>query len=390
MTVSKKTWFTAILAAGALTWGLAGGAAPVQAADKYDATLYIAAMGGHFAKADVTIVPGDEAPIKLNKLTKIDIGDEETHPTHDARIDNNNRKRMFWSTYHIDPNTKMTHVGVSDLTTGEVLKDINVSIPKEATKTHHMYCASAQTKDYYIPISMANKGYIDVFRKSDLKLVQRIFLEGTEADIKAPYLFYHGTNSPDMKKILITINEAETPQGKPIGKMHLFMLDADALVHGKVKVLAKGIAPGAPGKTMSFRQYFSPDGKYIANSGADRMYLIDANTLKVLDSEMMGKLEENHDAIFTPDSKYIIATSRTKTLTDGNYKKISYKTPFCSEEIADKELGPDDYMMDGQVKLYDVAARKFIGKATSTCTPCHKAEEVDQHAVLCGIDANWK
>jgi len=53
-------------------------------------------------------------------------------------------------------------------------------------------------------------------------------------------------------------------------------------------------------------------------------------------------------------------------------------------------IAGDNYIMDGQLKLYDVAARKFIGNPTSVCLSCHNREEVGEHAVLCGIDANWK
>ena len=104
----------------------------------------------------------------------------------------------------------------------------------------------------------------------------------------------------------------------------------------------------------------------------------------------MGKLEENHDAMFTPDDKYVIATSRTKTLNSGNAKKISRGSASCAEEIAPKELGNEDYTMDGQLKLYDVANKKFVGEATSTCLACHNEEGLDVHAVLCGLDANFK
>lgn len=367
---------------------------PASAADQYSATFYVAAMGGHFAVADMTIDPGNEYPLQLHQLDKIDIGDNETHATHDPRIDVNNRNILFWSTYHIDPNTNQTHVGKTDLSTGQKILDINVPTPEEATHTHHMYCASAQTKDYYLPISMTNKAYIDVFRKSDLYHVRTVFLEGTDADIHKPYLFYHGINSPDMTKLLITINEAEKDQGAPVGKLHLFLLDMNEIIKGRVKVLAHNVVPGKPGRTMSFRQYFSPDGKLIANSGADRMYLLNAETLELLDAEMLDPSEENHDDIFTPDSKYIIATSRTKMLETAA-SKLSLKNPFCQTEISGQDdprklIKEDNFIMDGQLKLYDVAAQKFIGNATSVCMPCHNKEGVEQHAVLCGIEANWK
>ncbi len=390
MQICKKNWVKTMVA-GAMGAGLIAAGAATSQAQTYEATFYVAAMGGHFAKAECTIDPAAKNPIHLNKLTKIDIGDAESHPVHDARIDVNDPNIMFWSTYHIDPKTKKTHVGKTDLRTGKVIMDVDVDTPAAATITNHMYCASGQTKDMYMPVSMSNKGYIDVFRKSDLKRMHTVFLEGTPADIKKPYVFYHGTNSPDMPKFFMTINEADKDQGTPIGKMDLLMLDAKELAKGKVKVLNTGVAPGTKGKTYSFRQYFSPDGKLIANSGGDRMYLIDAKTLKILDNQMMLPLEENHDAIFTPDSKYVIATSRTKSLVGGNYEKTNRKHSECAgEQSSKKELGPDDYFMDGQLKLYDVAAKKFVGTPTSVCLACHNEEGVEQHAVLCGLDAVWK
>jgi hypothetical protein len=168
------------------------------------------------------------------------------------------------------------------------------------------------------------------------------------------------------------------------------LLDAKALESGTVKLLKKGVIPGNAGKTINFRSTFSPDGKMIAMSGADTMYIVDAETLKLIVAQPMGKLEENHDAMFTPDSKYIIATSRTKTLATGNAKKISRKDYGCVEETAPGKLGNEDFTMDGQLKLYDVAAKKFIGQSTSTCLACHNEEGLEAHAVLCGLDANFK
>jgi hypothetical protein len=272
-------------------------------------------------------------------------------------------------------NVRVAHVGQTDLATDEVLQDMLISIPHEATKIKALYCASGQTKDYFIPISMANKGYIDVIQKSDMKLVQRVFLEGTAADIGKPYKFYHGITSPDEKKLVVSINEAATDHGDLVGKMHFIELDVEALIKGEVKVLNKGLAT-APGTFVSFRQYYSPDGKYIANSAGGYMLLMDAKTLTPIDTEPMPTLGENHDAIFTPDGKYVIATSRTKV------PNADCATP--------ENPGPNEFLMDGTLMLYDVAAKKFIGKEVSVCATCHKEEGVDAHAVLCGLDATWK
>ena len=389
--ISKKTCMYALVAAGALTLGTLGFQSSALAGN-YNADVYVAGMGGHFAKATVEIDPSSPAPIHLKALDKVDIGDGASHPTHDARIDANNRNLMFWSTYKIDHDVDAPHVGATDLKTGEKIMDIVAPIPEKAqNNTKSLYCASAQTKDFYFPIAMTSKGYIDVFQKSDMKRIASVFLEGTEADPGVPYKFYHGVNSPDMSKILISINEADTDHGKPVGKIHLMLLDAKALEKGDVKLIKRAAIPGNAGKTINFRSTYSPDGKLISLSGADTLYIIDADTLKVVDAQPMGKLEENHDAMFTPDSKYVIATSRTKTLNAGNRKTISRANPNCQEEIfGGDKLSQEDYTMDGQLKLYDVAAKKFIGQATSTCLACHNEEELDVHAVLCGLDANFQ
>lgn len=378
MRISKKAVMSTVIA-GSVTFGMLSFGSHAEAA-KYNATFYVAGMGGHFAKAEVEIDPAKTtSPLRLKKLTKIDIGSKATHPVHDARIDANDSNTMFWSTYKIDKseelaNIQVAHVGKTDLKTGEVISDMMVDIPALATKTGSLYCASAQAKDHFLPISMANKGYIDVFQKSDLKRVQRLMLEGTEADIGKPYKFYHGTNNPAMDKLLITINESDTDHGNTVGKMHLIELDMDKAVKGEIKVTNKGLATGT-GAFISFRQDYSPDGKLIANSAAGSMLLIDAKTLTVIDNEPMANLEENHDAIFTPDGKYVIATSRSKAVLAN-----------CENPA---KPGPDEYIMDGRLKLYDVAAQKFVGEPLSVCNTCHSQEGVEEHAVLCGLDANF-
>lgn len=377
MKLSKKGMIST-LAATALTMGIV---ATSVASDKYEVTYYVAGMGGHFAKAVCTIDPSAETPITVNELTKIDIGDGASHPVHDARIDYKDRDTMYWSTYKLDPATGKTHVGKTNLKTGEVIQDVDVATPENVKITKKMYCASGQTEDYFMPITMSSPAYIDVFAKKDLDLKHRVFLEGTEADPKIPYKYYHGTTSPDMKKMIIAINETDTDYGTGVGRLHMKMLDAKALEQGKVKLLASGVADGNKKKTISFRQYWSNDSTMIANATGDIMFVIDANTLETLDTETMPPLEETHDAMFTPDDKYIVATSRTKAV--------------YNEACADPQHpGPDDFLMDGQLKLYDVQAKKFIGKATSVCLACHDEEigpgEDGVHAVLCGLDGNFK
>ncbi len=349
-------------------------AAPMASGKTYNATFYVAGMGGHFAEAETVIDPTAAQPITVTKLTKIDIGDRTTHPTHDARIDSNDRNIMFWSTYKIDKEAHGAHVGKTDLRTGKIIQDVVVDVPEGLTDTKSMYCASGQSKDTFIPLSMTSLAYIDVFNKSNLQRTQRVFLEGSAADT-GPYKFYHGNSNNAMTKLLVIKNAADSPHGKTSGKMDLVELDMDNLNQGKVKVLNKGTVAGTPG-SITFRAYYSPDDSMIAASGADVMFLIDAKTLQAIDVEPMGNLEQNHDAMFTPDGKYIIATSRTK--------QVGLE---CENPQAPKE---GEFTMDGQLKLYDVAAKKFVGQPTSVCLACHNKEGVEEHAILCGLDGNFK
>lgn len=144
-------------------------------------------------------------------------------------------------------------------------------------------------------------------------------------------------------------------------------VDYELKENGKFNVLAKNtITGGTPGKTIGFRLYFSQDGRFVFQSAADRGYLIDAKTLKVLDeeTEMSG---ENHDIMPTPDGKYAIFTLREKV-----------------KDAKGKES------VDGTLQLYDVEARKIVGKSTSVCKTCHDDSDVTGKAILCGIDANWR
>ncbi len=329
------------------------------AATTYSGTMYVSAMGGHFAVADITIDPSKETPIAVNSLDKIDIGDKTSHPTHDPRIDAKDRSKMFWSTYKLDKDGNV-HVGVSDLKTGKVIKDVALKLDPRAKWTGALYCGSGQTKKSFLPVTMTDEAYIDVFDKKTLKLKHRVFLDYKPGETK----FYHGTNSPDMKKFLVAVNLADN--GNLNGKIDLVMLDLPALEKGKVKVLAKNQVTGEPGKTITFRQYFTKDGKYVVQSARDRMFVIDAKTLKLV-KEQMVNAGENHDVMPTPDGKYAVLTVR--------------------ETVKNKE-GKD--VVDGTLQLFDMQAKKLVGGTTSTCLKCHDDIGIAGSAILCGIDGNWK
>jgi len=337
----------------------------------YSATVYIAGMGGHFAAADITIDPNDTGePIKINKLDRIVIGDKKTHPTHDPRIDNTDRNILFWSTYVLDPNGKQ-HVGKSDLRTGEVIKDVAMDPdPRSPAKKPPVYCGSGQSKEYFMPVFMGSEGYVDIFDKKTLEHKKRMYI--SDIGFKpGTYQFVHGTNSNDGKKFLLTIQEMK--DGKSTGKIDFVLVDLPALEKGKWKVIAKASHTGEPGKTLTFRQYFTKDDRYIFQSAADRIWVLDASNLKLVDEKMVDG--QVHDMMPTPDGKYGILTIRQTTEAyDVEGKPIAGKT-----------------ITDGMLQLYDFDAKKIVGKQVSVCVACHKDMGIgDRSAVLCGIDGNFK
>lgn len=345
---------------------------PAAAAAKktYSVRLYIGGMGGHFAKVDAIIDPNNpEEPLKIDSLERVVIGTKETHALHDPRIDVNNGNNLFWSTIALDPEGKM-HVGKSDLKTGKVIKDAALIPDKRSPGSKPpVYCASGQTKKYYMPVFMGTEGYVDVIDKKTLQLKHRVFVSDLGYKPEA-YTTVHGTNSSDMKKFLVTINLAEG--GKSNGKVDFILVDLPSLEKGKWKVIAKNTLSGEPEKTISFRQYFASNGKYIYQAGGDRLWVIDAATLKLVDEKMVeGQM---HDAMPSPDGKYALLTIRNSTAAlDAQGNSISGKT-----------------ITDGALKLYDFQARKITGKAVSTCQTCHKNLGLgDKNAVFCGIAGNW-
>lgn len=363
-----------------LTFTTVDTAAPtaVAAAGKtYTGTVYVAGMGGHFAKAEVTIDPANaKEPVKVGELDRIVIGDNKTHPTHDARIDVNDRNTMFWSTYTPDPNKKM-HVGKSDLKTGNVIKDVALTPEAKAPgEKAPLYCASGQSKKFYMPVFMGQEGYVDVIDKATMENKHRVWVSDL-GYAKGTYKFTHGINSPDMKSFLLVLNQAK--EGKGTGDIDFILVDMASLEQGKLKQLAKNTLKGTPDKTITFRQYFSNDGKHIFQSAGDRLWVLNAKTLAKVDEKMMPEGSQIHDAQTTPDDKFALLTVRSVTEgCDADGKAIV------------KE-GKTVDITDGVFMLYDAGAKKLYDKSTSTCLACHKGIGLgDKNAVLCGLDTNWK
>lgn len=349
----------------------------VAAGKTYNAIVYVAGHGGHFAKSDVTIDPSNATdPIKVNNLDKLDIGDKSTHVNHDARIDSADSNVLFWATYKLDPAGKM-HVGKSDLKSGKVIQDIALTPDPRATgEKGPLYCASGQSNKFYLPVFMGVEAYVDVFDKKDLSHKHRVFISDL-GYAKGTYQFAHGTNSPDMKTFLLTMNQVK--DGKMNGDVDFVLVDLASLEKGKFKQIAKNTLKGEATKTITFREYFSNDGKRIYQSAGDRLWVLDAKTLALIDEKMMPAGGQNHDAMATPDGKFALLTVRTVTAgcdADG-------------KAIVKEGKGVD--ITDGTFMLYDASAKKLNEKSVSTCLGCHKGMGLgDKNAILCGLDANWK
>jgi len=369
---------SAVTFLGYLGFTLLDTTTPVAVAAKkmYSTTVYVAGHGGHFAKADVTIDPNNaENPVKVNSLDMVSIGTPDSHKTHDARIDSADSNTLFWSTYALDKDGKM-HVGKSDLKTGKVIKDVALTPdPRSPAKTGPVYCASGQSKAYYMPVFMGSEGYIDVIDKKTMEMKHRVFV--SDLGYKpGTYQFVHGNNSNDMKKFAIVLSQ-KGEDGKMNGKQDVILVDLPSLEKGKMKELKRATFTGEAGKTITFRQYFSKDDKYIYQSAADRMWVLDAATLKMVDEKMTKPdFGENHDVQPTPDGKYALLTLRTADSIG------------CDPE---GKPTPDKKITDGTLLLYDADAKKLVGKPVSVCFDCHRnMGKGDKNAILCGIASNYK
>lgn len=261
------------------------------------------------------------------------------------------------------PPTRL-EVGVYSISKGKSTGEVTFTRPDEAT-TAPWYCGSGQTDTKFIPVSMSVKGYVDVWDKAKLQasdsgaLDHRVWLHGAvgNGDFGTDYKFYHGTDTIDGTKMLISANRIG-PDGFT-GNIDLYYLDMADLVAGKVNVLQENRITGNPKTTITFRQFFTNDGKYLLQSGADIFFLVDAETLEVVDQQ--GDLAgENHDAMPTPDDKYAILTVRTPT--------------------------DDPKVKDGALQLYDIEAKELVGGAVSVCDDCHASMGIKGSAILCGID----
>lgn len=347
----------------------------------YEGTLYISSMGGYFVKTPVKIDPTKETPIEVGTQERILLHPNITvskkiYATHDARIDHA-RNIMFWSVYFEDKdpvtNKSYVHVGKIDLATNKVVADVKIDKdPKVWVPIQ--YCASGQTKDKYLVVMMGSESYILILDKDTLKEERRVYLN--IPGIPQNYLWPHGTNSPDMKEfaLVMTLSDKQGifPRGSTT-EQKFYILDMESLLKGEIKILREKTITSDPKMSAFFRQYFTPDGKYLLQSNRDRALILDAKTLEVK-AEIMAPAVgyENHDFFTTGDGKYGILTWRVPV-----------------------ELEPGKKTMDGRIQLVDIEKGKYVGEPVSVCNACHLKGVADwitkgKTAVTCGLDGIWK
>lgn len=377
----------ASVALAVLAVAVAATAVTASEARKYTGTVFIAGHGGHVAQVGVTIDPANtrepltvKAQMQDNaKLTvsmkKHQNGSSE-YKLHDVRLDG---KELYWSTYNLDAAGKL-HYGKVDLANGnKVVADIAVAVDPRASQpapkpdAMPYYCASGQTKGYYMPMTMSNEAYITVIDKKDLTKSFNVFLDSVLPD--ANYKFLHGATDPTGTKLLTVVNVSDVPQGKTTGDHLLLMLDAKALEQGKVVKLAEGSVfgdgTGPFGASITFRATWSADGSKIFLAGGDRVWILDATDpgLKPLNGEE-GDVRiggQSHDMMPTSDGKYALITLR--------------RLPYEGTDDAKK--------LDGALQLYDVAKGQVIGEPVSVCNGCHKAAMGSNlNSTLCGMDGH--
>ncbi|TAN40953.1 MAG: caspase family protein [Nitrospirae bacterium] len=332
--------------------------------------LYASGMGGHIAKIKIVIDANNEYnPIRITKLDRLVIGAKRDYPIQDVRIDYQDSNIIFWSTYVLDSIGKQ-HIGKTDLATGNIILDAAIDPDYRApAKRPPMFKASGQSTSSYLPVFMGVEGYVDVFDKKTLRHVRRMFISDIGYSVGA-YQFLHGTSSNDGKKFLIVINEVSN--GKGNGNVDFILVDLPALERGEWKVILKKRHTGVAGRTIPFRQYFSVDDRYIFQSAGDRIWILDAFSLQLVDEKMVdGQI---HDLMPSPDNKYAIMAMRQATdARDDSGNTIRGKV-----------------ITDGAIQLYDFNKRKIIGNQVSVCLGCHIGMGVgDKSAVLGGIDAAW-
>ncbi len=337
---------------GHVTCGIDG---PLTGTGPYTGTIYMASTsGGHIVRVPVTIDPtntGNE--IAVGAITKINLtstfgATNKTHNFHDVRYDAATN-RVYYSAIVADSAggavNGQTHLGYVDIGASNAVHDATIETTA-AAQAQIVYCASAQTADYYIPMTMSYPAYIDVIRKNTVK---------TGAAL---------TSTP--KQLYVAVNETTAGGGgvgdNMTGNFTGYLLKMSDILAGTVNTSSVMTTSPTTSAAVAFRSTFTPDGSKILQAGADRLVVLDATDLSELsnDTAIGG---ENHDVMPTPDGKYALLALRYKN-------------------------GTETQNTSG-LQLYNIQTGQYgaVGNPVNTCGGCHN--DTVAH-VTCGIDGPIK
>jgi len=397
---------------------------PAATIPTYTGTLYMASEGGgHVGVFPVTIDPSNTTtPITITgTATKIQLASGPTSSTkivfHDVRLDKT-ADRLYYSAFMSRPtNTAVADIGYLDLTaanTAATNNGINSTIDIDAPAADTIefalnamgvgaglrieYCASGMNSTTYFPMSMSFPAYIDAIPKTLLNgggahvttaQIKRTYIDQIDADAAGwtringsggadlgtpPLAFIHGASSPDGTKIYMATNVVSglSTTNNLAGVFRSYMVNASDLEAGTMdtsKVISKATFTVMPSlMSIAYRASFTDDGKYVLQSGCDRLLILNANNLSLYNDTANdtvkiggGKTDiENHDVMSTPDGKYAI--------------------------LAIRYVDSAGQMKTSGVQLYDIANKKVIGGITTTCgvSSCH-APDIYTARPTCGI-----
>ncbi len=396
-TAASLFWLYAVIQSAACSGGSDSSSSnppppPPPTKTTYTGTLYMASeMGGHVAVVPVTIDPSNATtPIAFGTITRIQLSDgtgsaNQGHIFHDVRLDGT---KLYYSAIFSDmsgSNNGMVHLGYVDLANNNTVNDAMIDATAGATAnppsmSNMAYCGSGQTATHYFPMTMSSPAYIDAISKSAVQSgatlasgtanVKRTQVEAFRAGGDPNYLFAHGVNSADHTKLFVAVNE--TASGSMNGAITGYLMNTSDVVAGTVtsaNVTSHTITGlAAAGGTIAFRSTFTPDGTKILQAAKDRLLVLNASDLTVLDNTTAiggsyaaftgnGGLQ-NHDVMPTPDGKYAI---------------LSLRFQHANAEQQDSGL-----------QLYDLTNKVAIGNPVSTCSGCHNATTTARPT--CGID----
>jgi hypothetical protein len=323
-----------------------------------------------------------------------------------------------------------------------------------------LYCASGMNKDFYFPMSMSFPPYVDAVPVSAIETAGSHVTSSTTGFLRTglgqiddsmnlalwtgvtvtittengtvlplnalgvpPLAFIHGASSPDGTKIYMSTNQMAglTHTQNTAGFIRAYLVNASDLTTESSttpgmsrmtsdKVLSSGTYTVSPSNsdlnsqgmlagTIAYRATFTPDDKYILQSGSDRMLILNVSDLSEyvdtagtttttnsvsnpgqitsgLGAGTWGGIEV-HDVISTPDSKYAILSVRY----------------YADQTQAEANGAGHPGIKTSGVQLYDINNKAFVGNVVSTCggsggnftLACHPATSDFMSRPTCGV-----